>query len=134
MEDLSEWTEKAGVPEYGKTYLYDGGTGERFDQPATVGVIYMLKLGHMVDDKMHARSIGPYSLITQQPLGGKAQFGGQRFGEMEVWALEAYGAAYTLQEILTVKSDDIVGRVDIYEAIVKGKSAEIGRASCRERV
>ena len=122
MEDLSEWTEKAGVSEYGKTYLYDGGTGERFDQPATVGIIYMLKLGHMVDDKMHARSIGPYSLITQQPLGGKAQFGGQRFGEMEVWALEAYGAAYTLQEILTVKSDDIVGRVKTYEAIVKGNN------------
>ena len=120
LEDLSEWTEKAGVPEYGKTYLYDGGTGERFDQPATVGVIYMLKLGHMVDDKMHARSIGPYSLITQQPLGGKAQFGGQRFGEMEVWALEAFGASNILQEILTVKSDDIVGRAKTYEAIVKG--------------
>ena len=120
LEDLSEWTEKAGVPEYGKTYLYDGGTGERFDQPATVGVIYMLKLGHMVDDKMHARSIGPYSLITQQPLGGKAQFGGQRFGEMEVWALEAFGASNILQEILTVKSDDVVGRAKTYEAIVKG--------------
>lgn len=120
LEDLSEWTEKAGVPEYGKTYLYDGGTGERVDQPATVGVIYMLKLGHMVDDKMHARSIGPYSLITQQPLGGKAQFGGQRFGEMEVWALEAFGASNILQEILTVKSDDVVGRAKTYEAIVKG--------------
>ena len=120
LEDLSEWTEKAGVPEYGKTYLYDGGTGERFDQPATVGIIYMLKLGHMVDDKMHARSIGPYSLITQQPLGGKAQFGGQRFGEMEVWALEAFGASNILQEILTVKSDDVVGRAKTYEAIVKG--------------
>ena len=120
LEDLSKWTEKAGVPEYGKTYLYDGGTGERFDQPATVGVIYMLKLGHMVDDKMHARSIGPYSLITQQPLGGKAQFGGQRFGEMEVWALEAFGASNILQEILTVKSDDVVGRAKTYEASVKG--------------
>ncbi|MDE6402770.1 MAG: DNA-directed RNA polymerase subunit beta, partial [Muribaculaceae bacterium] len=101
LDDLNEWTDKAGLPRYGKTYLYDGGTGERFDQPATVGVIYMLKLGHMVEDKMHARSIGPYSLITQQPLGGKAQFGGQRFGEMEVWALEAFGAAHILQEILT---------------------------------
>lgn len=120
LEDLSKWTEKAGVPEYGKTYLYDVGTGERFDQPATVGIIYMLKLGHMVDDKMHARSIGPYSLITQQPLGGKAQFGGQRFGEMEVWALEAFGASNILQEILTVKSDDVVGRAKTYEAIVKG--------------
>ncbi len=120
LEDLDKWTEKAGLPRYGKTYLYDGGTGERFDQPATVGVIYMMKLGHMVEDKMHARSIGPYSLITQQPLGGKAQFGGQRFGEMEVWALEAFGAAYTLQEILTIKSDDVVGRSKAYEAIVKG--------------
>ena len=110
LDDLNEWTDKAGVPRYGKTYLYDGGTGDRFDQPATVGVIYMLKLGHMVEDKMHARSIGPYSLITQQPLGGKAQFGGQRFGEMEVWALEAFGAAHILQEILTIKSDDVVGR------------------------
>ena len=100
--------------------LYDGGTGERFDQPATVGIIYMIKLGHMVDDKMHARSIGPYSLITQQPLGGKAQFGGQRFGEMEVWALEAYGASNMLQELLTVKSDDVIGRAKTYEAIVKG--------------
>jgi DNA-directed RNA polymerase subunit beta len=120
LDDLNEWTDKAGIPRYGKTYLYDGGTGERFDQPATVGVIYMLKLGHMVEDKMHARSIGPYSLITQQPLGGKAQFGGQRFGEMEVWALEAFGAAHILQEILTVKSDDVVGRARTYEAIVKG--------------
>ena len=120
MDDLNSWTEKAGVPNYGKTYLYDGGTGERFDQTATVGVIYMLKLGHMVEDKMHARSIGPYSLITQQPLGGKAQFGGQRFGEMEVWALEAFGAAHILQEILTVKSDDVMGRARTYEAIVKG--------------
>ena len=120
LDDLNEWTDKAGVPRYGKTYLYDGGTGDRFDQPATVGVIYMLKLGHMVEDKMHARSIGPYSLITQQPLGGKAQFGGQRFGEMEVWALEAFGAAHILQEILTVKSDDVVGRSKAYEAIVKG--------------
>ena len=120
MDDLNEWTDKAGLPRYGKTYLYDGGTGERFDQPATVGVIYMLKLGHMVEDKMHARSIGPYPLITQQPLGGKAQFGGQRFGEMEVWALEAFGAAHILQEILTIKSDDVNGRSKAYEAIVKG--------------
>ncbi len=121
LDDLNEWTDKAGVPRYGKTYLYDGGTGERFDQPATVGVIYMLKLGHMVEDKMHARSIGPYSLITQQPLGGKAQFGGQRFGEMEVWALEAFGASHILQEILTIKSDDVNGRSKAYEAIVKGE-------------
>ena len=120
LDDLNEWTDKAGLPRYGKTYLYDGGTGERFDQPATVGVIYMLKLGHMVEDKMHARSIGPYSLITQQPLGGKAQFGGQRFGEMEVWALEAFGASHILQEILTIKSDDVTGRSKAYEAIVKG--------------
>ncbi|MCM1484546.1 MAG: DNA-directed RNA polymerase subunit beta [Muribaculaceae bacterium] len=120
LDDLNAWTDKAGLPRYGKTYLYDGGTGERFDQPATVGVIYMLKLGHMVEDKMHARSIGPYSLITQQPLGGKAQFGGQRFGEMEVWALEAFGAAHILQEILTIKSDDVTGRSKAYEAIVKG--------------
>ena len=120
LEDLCTWTDKAGIPRYGKTYLYDGGTGERFDQPATVGVSYMLKLGHMVEDKMHARSIGPYSLITQQPLGGKAQFGGQRFGEMEVWALEAFGAAHILQEILTIKSDDVTGRSKAYEAIVKG--------------
>ena len=122
IEQINVLTEKGNVPQYGHTYLYDGGTGERFDQPATVGVIYMLKLGHMVDDKMHSRSIGPYSLITQQPLGGKAQFGGQRFGEMEVWALEAYGASSTLQEILTVKSDDVVGRAKTYEAIVKGDS------------
>ncbi len=121
LDDLNEWTDKAGLPRYGKTYLYDGGTGERFDQPATVGVIYMLKLGHMVEDKMHARSIGPYSLITQQPLGGKAQFGGQRFGEMEVWALEAFGASHVLQEILTIKSDDVTGRSKAYEAIVKGE-------------
>ena len=120
VEEINEYCIKAGVPQYGKTYLYDGGTGDRFDQPATVGVIYMLKLGHMVDDKMHARSIGPYSLITQQPLGGKAQFGGQRFGEMEVWALEAFGAANILREILTIKSDDVKGRAKAYEAIVKG--------------
>lgn len=121
-EQLNEWTDKAGLPRFGRTYLTDGGTGERFDQPATVGIIYMLKLGHMVDDKMHSRSIGPYSLITQQPLGGKAQFGGQRFGEMEVWALEAFGAANILQEILTIKSDDVVGRAKAYEAIVKGEN------------
>ena len=121
IDDMNEWTDKAGIPRYGKSYLYDGGTGEQFDQPATVGVTYFLKLGHMVDDKMHARSIGPYSLITQQPLGGKAQFGGQRFGEMEVWALEAFGAAHVLQEILTIKSDDVVGRSKAYEAIVKGE-------------
>ncbi|MDG1329276.1 MAG: DNA-directed RNA polymerase subunit beta [Flavobacteriaceae bacterium] len=122
IEEITALTEKAGVPEFGHTYLYDGGTGQRFDQKATVGVIYMIKLGHMIDDKMHARSIGPYSLITQQPLGGKAQFGGQRFGEMEVWALEAYGASSTLREILTVKSDDVVGRAKTYEAIVKGEA------------
>jgi DNA-directed RNA polymerase subunit beta len=121
LDDINQWTDKAGLPRYGRTYLYDGGTGDRFDQPATVGIIYMLKLGHMVDDKMHARSIGPYSLITQQPLGGKAQFGGQRFGEMEVWALEAFGAANILQEIITVKSDDVIGRAKTYEAIVKGE-------------
>ncbi len=121
IDQINEYTEKANLPTYGKTYLYDGGNGERFDQPATVGIIYMLKLGHMVDDKMHARSIGPYSLITQQPLGGKAQFGGQRFGEMEVWALEAFGAAHILQEILTVKSDDVMGRAKAYESIVKGE-------------
>jgi DNA-directed RNA polymerase subunit beta len=119
-DEINDWSDKAGIPRSGKTYLYDGGTGERFHQPATVGVIYMLKLSHMVDDKMHARSIGPYSLITQQPLGGKAQFGGQRFGEMEVWAIEAFGAANILQEILTVKSDDVMGRAKAYEAIVKG--------------
>ena len=122
LDEINEITDKAGVPKFGHTYLYDGGTGEKFDQAATVGVIYMLKLGHMVDDKMHSRSIGPYSLITQQPLGGKAQFGGQRFGEMEVWALEAYGASSTLREILTVKSDDVVGRAKTYESIVKGDS------------
>jgi DNA-directed RNA polymerase subunit beta len=122
LEQITEYTEQAGVPKYGSTYLYDGGTGERFSQPATVGVIYMLKLGHMVDDKMHARSIGPYSLITQQPLGGKAQFGGQRFGEMEVWALEAFGASNILREILTVKSDDVMGRAKTYEAIAKGEA------------
>ncbi|MDR1338941.1 MAG: DNA-directed RNA polymerase subunit beta [Prevotellaceae bacterium] len=120
LDDITEYTDRAGIPRYGKTRLRDGGTGELFDQPATVGVIYMLKLGHMVDDKMHARSIGPYSLITQQPLGGKAQFGGQRFGEMEVWALEAFGAAHILQEILTIKSDDVIGRAKAYESIVKG--------------
>jgi len=121
LDQINELTDEAGIPRFGHTYLYDGGTGDRFDQAATVGVIYMLKLGHMVDDKMHARSIGPYSLITQQPLGGKAQFGGQRFGEMEVWALEAYGASSTLREILTVKSDDVIGRAKTYEAIVKGE-------------
>ena len=121
IDQINELTDEAGVPLFGHTYLYDGGTGDRFDQAATVGVIYMLKLGHMVDDKMHARSIGPYSLITQQPLGGKAQFGGQRFGEMEVWALEAYGASSTLREILTVKSDDVIGRAKTYESIVKGE-------------
>lgn len=120
LDQINEYMEKAGLPENGSTYLFDGGTGDRFHQPATVGIIYMLKLSHMVDDKMHARSIGPYSLITQQPLGGKAQFGGQRFGEMEVWAIEAFGAANILQEILTVKSDDVIGRAKAYEAIVKG--------------
>ena len=122
LDDLSEWTDKAGLPRFCSTYLYDGETGEQFDQPATVGMTYFLKLGHMVEDKMHARSIGPYSLITQQPLGGKAQFGGQRFGEMEVWAIEAFGASHVLQEILTVKSDDVVGRVKTYEAIIKGEN------------
>jgi DNA-directed RNA polymerase subunit beta len=121
-DEVEDYVKQAGVPESGRTYLYNGLTGERFDQPTTVGIIYMLKLGHMVDDKMHARSIGPYSLITQQPLGGKAQFGGQRFGEMEVWALEAFGASNILQEILTVKSDDVVGRAKTYEAIVKGEN------------
>jgi DNA-directed RNA polymerase subunit beta len=120
LDQIGTELEDAGLPMYGHTHLYDGGTGDQFDQKATVGVIYMLKLGHMVDDKMHARSIGPYSLITQQPLGGKAQFGGQRFGEMEVWALEAFGASNILREILTVKSDDVVGRAKTYEAIVKG--------------
>ncbi len=122
LEEINKYTDDAGVPRFGHTYLYDGGTGKRFDQPATVGVIYMIKLGHMIEDKMHARSIGPYSLITQQPLGGKAQFGGQRFGEMEVWALEAYGASSILREILTVKSDDVMGRAKTYESIVKGES------------
>ena len=121
-DDIITLTKEAGLPEFGETHLFDGGTGERFDQPATVGVIYMLKLGHMIDDKMHARSIGPYSLITQQPLGGKAQFGGQRLGEMEVWALEAYGASHTLQEMLTIKSDDVMGRTKAYESIVKGET------------
>ena len=120
LDQIIDYTSKAGLPRFGRTYLKDGGTGEKFDQPATVGIIYMMKLGHMVDDKMHARSIGPYSLITQQPLGGKAQFGGQRFGEMEVWALEAFGASNILQEILTIKSDDVQGRSKAYEAIVKG--------------
>jgi DNA-directed RNA polymerase subunit beta len=119
IEDLCD---EAGIPNNGHTYLYDGETGEKFDQKTSVGVIYMIKLHHMVDDKMHARSIGPYSLITQQPLGGKAQFGGQRFGEMEVWALEAYGASNILQELLTLKSDDIIGRAKTYEAIVKGEN------------
>ncbi|MDR0384762.1 MAG: DNA-directed RNA polymerase subunit beta [Prevotellaceae bacterium] len=125
LDNITEYTDMANLPRYGKTRLRDGGTGELFDQPATVGVIYMLKLGHMVDDKMHARSIGPYSLITQQPLGGKAQFGGQRFGEMEVWALEAFGAAHILQEILTIKSDDVIGRAKAYESIVKGDNMPI---------
>jgi DNA-directed RNA polymerase subunit beta len=122
LDQINEITDQAGVPRFGHTYLFDGGTGKRFDQPATVGIIYMIKLGHMIEDKMHARSIGPYSLITQQPLGGKAQFGGQRFGEMEVWALEAYGASSILREILTVKSDDVMGRAKTYEAIVKGET------------
>jgi DNA-directed RNA polymerase subunit beta len=122
LEEVSAELELAGLPAYGRTYLYDGLSGVKFDQPITVGVAYMLKLGHLVDDKMHARSIGPYSLITQQPLGGKAQFGGQRFGEMEVWALEAFGASHVLQEILTVKSDDVIGRAKAYEAIVKGEN------------
>jgi DNA-directed RNA polymerase subunit beta len=124
-EEIKYYTDKANVPENGKVYLFDGLTGDRFDQPATVGVIYMLKLGHMIDDKMHARSIGPYSLITQQPLGGKAQFGGQRFGEMEVWALEAFGASNILREILTIKSDDIMGRAKAYESIVKGENIQM---------
>ncbi|WP_299837529.1 DNA-directed RNA polymerase subunit beta [uncultured Tenacibaculum sp.] len=122
LDEINKLTDEAGIPRFGHTYLYDGGTGQRFDQPATVGVIYMIKLGHMIEDKMHARSIGPYSLITQQPLGGKAQFGGQRFGEMEVWALEAYGASSILREILTVKSDDVLGRAKAYESIVKGET------------
>jgi DNA-directed RNA polymerase subunit beta len=122
MDQINVESDAAGIPRYGKTYLYDGGTGEKFDQPATVGIIYMLKLGHLIDDKMHARSIGPYSLITQQPLGGKAQNGGQRLGEMEVWALEGYGASNILQEMMTLKSDDVIGRAKTYEAIVKGKA------------
>jgi len=122
IDQINQYLRDANLPENGQVYLYDGGTGERFDQPATVGYIYMMKLHHMVDDKMHARSIGPYSLITQQPLGGKAQFGGQRFGEMEVWALEAFGAANILQEVLTIKSDDVLGRAKAYEAIVKGQN------------
>ncbi|MFM2114370.1 MAG: DNA-directed polymerase subunit beta, partial [Actinomycetota bacterium] len=122
LDDVSKQLEEAGLPAFGRTYLHDGLTGNRFDQPVTVGVAYILKLGHLVDDKIHARSTGPYSMITQQPLGGKAQFGGQRFGEMEVWALEAYGAAYCLQELLTIKSDDVLGRVKVYEAIVKGEN------------
>jgi DNA-directed RNA polymerase subunit beta len=122
LGEIESYIEKANLPQYGQAYLHDGETGDRFHQQATVGVIYMLKLSHMVDDKMHARSIGPYSLITQQPLGGKAQFGGQRFGEMEVWALEAYGASHILQELLTVKSDDIIGRAKAYEALVKGEN------------
>jgi DNA-directed RNA polymerase subunit beta len=120
IDDIENLLEKAGLDRSGQSYLYDGQTGERFKRPVTVGYIYMLKLHHLVDDKIHARSIGPYSLVTQQPLGGKAQFGGQRFGEMEVWALEAYGAAYTLQEMLTVKSDDVAGRTKVYESIVRG--------------
>ncbi|MEQ8715108.1 MAG: DNA-directed RNA polymerase subunit beta, partial [Cyclobacteriaceae bacterium] len=123
-EEVQAEITEAGLPDFGRSYLYDGLTGKQFDQPVTVGVIYMLKLGHLVDDKMHARSIGPYSLITQQPLGGKAQFGGQRFGEMEVWALEAFGAAHVLQEILTIKSDDVIGRAKAYEAIVKGENMQ----------
>jgi DNA-directed RNA polymerase subunit beta len=122
VEEIANNIDTAGLPSFGHTYLYDGETGDKFDQKATVGIIYMIKLHHMVDDKMHARSIGPYSLITQQPLGGKAQFGGQRFGEMEVWALEAYGAANILQELLTLKSDDIIGRAKTYECIVKGEN------------
>jgi DNA-directed RNA polymerase subunit beta len=121
--EIKALLERSGLPTSGKTWLHDGMTGDRFEQPVTVGYIYMLKLSHLVDDKIHARSIGPYSLITQQPLGGKAQFGGQRFGEMEVWALEAYGAAFILQELLTAKSDDVYGRTKIYEAIVKGEAA-----------
>jgi DNA-directed RNA polymerase subunit beta len=121
-EQVSSELKEAGLPVFGRTYLFDGLSGDKFEQPVTVGIMYMLKLGHLVDDKMHARSIGPYSLITQQPLGGKAQFGGQRFGEMEVWALEAFGAANVLQEILTVKSDDVIGRAKAYEAIVKGEN------------
>jgi DNA-directed RNA polymerase subunit beta len=121
IDQINAETDEASLPRLGQTYLYDGGTGERFEQTATVGIIYMLKLGHLIDDKMHARSIGPYSLITQQPLGGKAQFGGQRLGEMEVWALEGYGASNILQEMLTLKSDDVIGRAQAFESIVKGK-------------
>ena len=121
IDQINAETDEAKLPRLGQTFLYDGGTGEKFEQPATVGVIYMLKLGHLIDDKMHARSIGPYSLITQQPLGGKAQFGGQRLGEMEVWALEGYGASNILQEMLTLKSDDVNGRAKTFESIVKGK-------------
>jgi DNA-directed RNA polymerase subunit beta len=121
-DEVQDELKAAGLPDYGRVRLNDGLSGEKFDQPVTVGIIYMLKLGHLVDDKMHARSIGPYSLITQQPLGGKAQFGGQRFGEMEVWALEAFGASHILQEILTVKSDDVIGRAKAYESIVKGEN------------
>jgi DNA-directed RNA polymerase subunit beta len=122
LQDVSTELDEAGLPDFGRTQLYDGLTGQKFDQPVTVGVAYILKLGHLVDDKMHARSIGPYSLITQQPLGGKAQFGGQRFGEMEVWAIEAFGASHILQEILTIKSDDVIGRAKAYESIVKGET------------
>jgi len=122
IQEINQYLDEANLPHNGRTYLYDGGTGERFDQPATVGYIYMMKLHHMVDDKMHARSIGSYSLITQQPLGGKAQFGGQRFGEMEMWALEAFGASNILQEVDTIKSDDVIGRAKAYEAIVKGEN------------
>ena len=125
IEQINQQTDEAELPRLGQTQLYDGGTGEKFEQPATVGIIYMLKLGHLIDDKMHARSIGPYSLITQQPLGGKAQFGGQRFGEMEVWALEGYGASNILQEMLTLKSDDVVGRAQAFESIVKGKELPV---------
>ena len=121
-EDITKMLDTAKLPNSGQTYLWNGQTGERFDRPVTVGIIYMLKLNHLVEDKIHARSTGPYSLVTQQPLGGKAQLGGQRFGEMEVWALEAYGASYTLQEILTVKSDDVAGRTKVYETIVKGNN------------
>ena len=134
LDQINEYTAKAGIPRSGRTYLYDGGTGEKFDQPATVGVIYMLKLGHMIDDKMHARSIGPYSLITQQPLGGKAQFGGQRFGEMEVWALEGFGAANILQEILTIKSDDVMGRAKLTSHRQRRQPAQAGYSRGNERV
>jgi DNA-directed RNA polymerase subunit beta len=122
LDDVANELKEAGLPDFGRTQLYDGLTGQKFDQPVTVGIAYILKLGHLVDDKMHARSIGPYSLITQQPLGGKAQFGGQRFGEMEVWAIEAFGASHILQEILTIKSDDVIGRAKAYESIVKGET------------